>query len=103
GLMMMLIPKSERVAPPRPEVTYITSWRADRTDEEIVASNLENQRRKEERAALEEERAELRKEMYRDLGRATGIDVDEMEREIAREEAAAEAQETAPRESPQGE
>ena len=109
ALMMMLIPESQRVEPARPDVTYITSWRADRTDDEIVASNLENQRRQEELAAIQERRADLRKELYRELGRATGLDVDEMERDIARqalaEQAAAraQAQETAPREPPQGE
>jgi Skp family chaperone for outer membrane proteins len=107
ALMMMLIPENQRAEPARPDVTYITSWRADRTDEEITASNIENQRRQDELAALQERRAELRKKLYRELGRATGLDVEKMERDIARQAAAeqdaARAQETPPREPAQGE
>ena len=107
ALMVILIPESQRAEPARPNVTYITSWRADRTDEEIIASNLENQRRQEERAAIQARRAELRRDMYRELGRATGIDVAEMEREIARQEAAeraaTQAQDTSGEEPAQGE
>lgn len=88
GLMLLFIPESQRGEPLRPQVTYITSWYADRTEEEIIASNIENQRRQDELAALAAERAELRKDLYRQLGRATGLDVDKMEREIARQEAA---------------
>jgi hypothetical protein len=35
--------------PALPSITYINSWRADRSDEEIKASNLANQKMKEER------------------------------------------------------
>lgn len=94
-LMLFFIPESQRKAPARPEVTYITTWQDGRTDAEIIASNLENQARKEEAAAELEARIERRKALYRALGRATGLDVDEMEREALaeqrREEAAAEA------------
>lgn len=107
ALMVILIPESQRAEPARPDVTYITSWPADRTDDEIIASNLENQRRQEELAAIQERRAELRRDMYRELGRATGIDVAEMEREIARQEAAeraaAQAQDTSGEDPAQGE
>lgn len=107
ALMMMLIPENQRVEPAKPQVTYINSWPAGRTDAEIIASNIEHQRRQDEIEAIYERRAELRKKLYRELGRATGLDVDEMEREIARQEmaerAAAEAQETRPREPAQGE
>jgi len=85
AIFMLFIPDSKRIEPRSPEVTYITSWAPDRTDEEIIASNIENQRRKDERAALEQQRAELRKDIYRALGRATFIDVDEMEAEIEAE------------------
>lgn len=83
------------VGPPaRPEVTYISTFAPDRTDEEIRASNIANQERKDALAAQQAELAERKKQMYRDLGRATGIDVDAMERQIeeerAREAAAAE-------------
>jgi hypothetical protein len=89
-LMVMLIPESQPVPPPRPEVTYITTFAPDRTDEEIVATNIENQRRKDELQALRDAAAERRRDAYRALGRATGIDVDAMEAQIARERAAEE-------------
>ena len=79
------------VPPSPPEVTFITSYAPDRTDEEIAASNEANQRRKDERRAPLEEIEERKRQMYRDLGRATGIDVDAMEAEIEAERAAEEA------------
>jgi len=91
GFMILLIPKSERIPPRPPVVTYITSFAPDRSDEEIVASNLANQKRQDELRALLAQREELRRKLYRDLGEATGLDVDEMEREIARDKADEEA------------
>lgn len=91
AMFMLFMPESQRVKPARPEVTYITTWDESRTREEIIASNLANQERKDRIAALEEERAELRKELYRQLGRATFIDVDAMEAEIDAERASEEA------------
>ena len=77
--------------PARPEVTYITSYAPDRSDAEIEASNIENQARKDELRAQQEELAERKKQMYRELGRATGLNVDAMEEQIARDKAAEEA------------
>lgn len=87
-LMWVFVPESQRVEPRRPTVTYITSWSADRTEEEIIASNLANQQLQDRLDAEAAAREERRKELYRALGRATGLDVDAMEREIAEEEAA---------------
>lgn len=87
-IFAIAIPESQRGEPARPTVTYITSFAPDRADDEIIASNLANQRRKEELAAQQEAAAERRRDLYRALGRATGLDVDEMERKIAAEEAA---------------
>lgn len=93
--LAMLSQESHFRPPDAPEVTYISTFAADRTDEEIRRTNLENQARKEAREA---ERAELEQrkiEAYKALGRATGLDVEAMEREAAiereREEAEAEA------------
>lgn len=94
ALMMLLLPESERIQPRPPEVTWITTFAEGRTDDEIVASNLENQQRKDRLAAEAAERAERRREAYKALGRATGVDVDSMEAEIERERAAEQA--TAP-------
>lgn len=101
-MMIVLIPKSERIPPSRPSVTYISTWAEGRTDEEIIASNRENQRRKEEAAALAAERQERRREAYRALGRASGFDVDELERQFSDEDG--EVQPAAPAQSsPAGE
>ena len=79
--------------PPKPDIVYITSFAPDRTEAEIVASNLENQERKEARERLLQAQIEKRREMYRALGQATGIDTDKMEAEIAAERAREEAAE----------
>ena len=100
AILMAFIPDTERGPPPRPEVTYITTWAPDRTREEIVAGNIANQQRKDERAARLAEREERRKELYRQLGRATFVDVDAMEAELegdrAAEQAGADEQASAP-------
>lgn len=81
--------------PERPRVTYITSFAEDRTLDEIIATNLENQEIKELRAAKQAEIAQRKREAYMALGAATGLDVKEMARKAderrAAEEAAAEA------------
>jgi len=81
------------ITPASPEITYITSYAPDRSDEEIMASNLANQERQDALAARQQEREEFRRSIYRELGRATGIDVDTIEAEARAEEAQAEAQE----------
>jgi hypothetical protein len=90
-IMVLFIPESQRAEPRRPHVTYISTFEPGRTDAEIAASNLENQRLQDQRRADAAERAEKRKAAYRALGRATGIDVDAMERRIEQEQAAEEA------------
>jgi len=85
AILMVFVPKNQRIEPRPPEITWITTYAADRTDAEILASNIANQRRQEELAAQRAAREERRKELYRALGRATFVDVEEMEAEIARE------------------
>lgn len=83
ALMVVMIPDSERVQPRPPEITWITTFRPDRTDEEIIASNIENQKRKEAAEAEAEARAEERRQRARALGQAMGFDVDELERQYS--------------------
>lgn len=78
--------------PDAPKVVFISTFAEGRSDEEIRRTNIENQKRKEAREA---ELAELRAkkvEAYKALGRASGMDVDAIERkakaERAREDAA---------------
>lgn len=85
--------------PERPTVTYITSFAPDRSEAEIIASNEANQAKKDELRAQQEEFEQKKREMYRALGRATGVDVDAMEAQIEAErvQKAAESRQTAPR------
>ena len=89
--MVFLIPESERQPPRRPTVTYISTFEAGRTDPEIEASNIANQKRQDELQAQRDAAEARRKERVRALARATGIDVEAMERQIAADKAAQEA------------
>lgn len=97
SILSTIIWEKTRIPPERPTVTYITTFAPDRTDAEIIASNIANQRQKEKREAEEAARLERRREAYRALGRATGIDVDAIDARIARERAAEQAAEAARR------
>jgi hypothetical protein len=82
--------------PERPTITYITSFAPDRSDEEIVASNIDNQEVKDLREARREELAERKRDLYKALGAAAGMDVEEIDRRgeetRAQEEAERQAQ-----------
>ena len=97
GLLYPMMKERVYVPPKPPKVTYITTFDPNRTDAEIIASNRANQELQDRRRAAEEARIERRKEIYRTLGRATGLDVDEMERKIAEDEAREKAAEDARR------
>ena len=90
-LMVLFVPENQRIEPRPPDVTYISTFAPGRTDDEIRASNLENQKRQDEVRAQREELEERKKELYRRLGRATGLDVEAMEEQIAREREAEQA------------
>ncbi|MET1754457.1 hypothetical protein ABVV53_03100 [Novosphingobium sp. RD2P27] len=74
-----------------PKVTYITVLPEHRTDAEIMASNIENQKRKEAFALEQARRDEEVRNLYKTLGRWGGMDVEKIARE-ADAEAAAEKQ-----------
>ena len=73
-VMLFNLDVLEVTRPGEPEVTYIESWPADRSIKEIVASNLERQK-------IEDEQEAKIREAYKALGRASGMDVDRIERE----------------------
>ena len=77
--------------PERPKITYITTLDPARTDAEIMAENIANQEVKDLRAAEEARIAAKKRDMYKALGAAAGMDVEEMERKAEAERAAAEA------------
>lgn len=72
-----------------PKVTYISVLPEHRTDAEIEASNIANQKRKEAIARdLAQRNADVRN-LYKELGRWSGMDVDKMAREADAQNAAA--------------
>ncbi|MDE8653144.1 hypothetical protein [Novosphingobium album (ex Liu et al. 2023)] len=73
-----------------PKVTYITVFPAHRTDAEIIASNIENQKRKEAFAREQAKRDEEVRAIYKSIGRWSGMDVDKIAREADAERAAEE-------------
>lgn len=79
--LYLFIPPDVRGPPASYEVVYISTFEDDRSDEEIIASNIENQKFKEEREAellrLEEQAIAA----YETLGRATFLDVDRLKRQ----------------------
>lgn len=91
AIFTLFIPDSQRIEPTRPNVTYIATFDEGRSEGQIIAANCANQRLKDEIARRIAANEEARKEMYKTLGRATFIDVDEMESEISAREAQEEA------------
>jgi len=81
-LMVVLIPDSERIEPRAPKVTWISTFAPDRTDAEIIASNIANQKHKDLLAAEAAERAQRKKDAARALARASGFDPDELQRQF---------------------
>ncbi len=75
-LLFYLDPKVNTYTYVPQEVIYVENWTADRTDEEILQDRWQIQCLKDQ---LELERREAMKE----LGRMSGMDVEEIEREAA--------------------
>lgn len=82
-LLFMFTREGAKGPPPRPEVDYIVSFAPGRTDAEILASNIENQRRNDQLEQILAEREERKRELYRTLGEVSGMDVEEIERQAA--------------------
>lgn len=71
-----------------PKIIYFESWLGERSDAEIIAGNVIATNK---RKALEAERAasaERVRQMYKTLGRASGMDVDAIERKAQAEQPA---------------
>ena len=66
--------------PPRgPVVTYVTTFAPGRSDAEIIASNVANQRYQDQLAAEQAKREEDVRQIYVKIGRMSGMDVDAVE------------------------
>ncbi len=80
-VMLFNLDVLEVTRPGPPEVIYIESWPADRSIKDIVASNLARQK-------IEDAQEAKIREAYKALGRASGMDVDRIEREAEEARAA---------------
>ena len=87
-LFSMIVSEEGRELPRPPKITYIRTFRPDRTEAEIRAENIINERHKERLAAAQRQYDEETRSLYKAVGRASGFDVDKMDRE-GRAEAAA--------------
>ena len=88
GIFWTFAREEMHAKPPRPRVTYITSFRPDRTDAEINASNIANQIYQDKLRAEQAKREEAVREIYKKLGRMSGLDVDAIEAKAKAERAA---------------
>lgn len=94
-LLYLFTQEKAYVPPEKPMVSFITTLAPGRTDAEIVASNIANQKRKDARAAERAKAEEEVQEIYRSIGRASGMDVEAIEAEAEAEKARAAAAEKA--------
>ena len=93
GIFSVMWQQGGRGLPRPPEVIYFESWRADRTDAEIIAGNIEATKKARAEAAAEQARADDIRGMYKAVGAATGLDTEAMDRQ-AKAEREAEARAT---------
>jgi len=91
SLLMLFVPGGGRAPPERPELTWITTFDPARTRAQIIVGNCANEELKTQLEARLAEREELRRELYKTLGEATFVDVEDLEREAAADEARREA------------
>ena len=87
GIFSMMSWESWKKPRPLPEITLINSWPEDRTAAETRAFVLENQRQKEAREAQDKMVRDAERDLYRQLGRASGMDVDAIEKKAAEDAA----------------
>jgi hypothetical protein len=92
-ILAWAISQVEYKAPERPTIEYITTFDPARTEAEIIASNRANQELKDLREAEEARIAGRKRELYKALGAAAGMDVEEIERKAEASRAAEQAAE----------
>jgi hypothetical protein len=81
GIFSVMWQQGGRGLPRPPEVVYFESWRADRSDAEIIAGNIAATKKARAEAAEEQARAEDVRKMYKTVGAATGLDTEAMDRQ----------------------
>lgn len=88
GVFFLMLQQGGQAPHPLPKVTYISVLPAHRTDAEIIASNIENQKRKEAVQKIQARREEEVRDIYKTVGRMSGMDVDKIVAEADAEKAA---------------
>lgn len=83
GVFYMIVQESWQGPPPRPKVTWINSWTADRSDAEIEREIIANQKLQDRLAREQAAREEKVKAIYRTLGKVSGLDTAAIERQAA--------------------
>jgi hypothetical protein len=78
GIFYVMVQQEGRGPPKPPEIIYFESWRDDRSDAEIIAGNIAAAKAAKQEEAEQEAREERARQVYRALGRASGIDTQKM-------------------------
>lgn len=91
AVFSVMFQEEQRGLPRPPQVTYISTLPAGRTDAEIVAENKANQLVQDRLRAEQAKREEEVRDIYRKIGRYSGMDVDAIEKKAAAERAAEES------------
>jgi hypothetical protein len=78
GIFYVMVHQEGRGPPRPPEIIYFESWRDDRSDVEIIAGNIAAAKAAKQEEAEQEARDERARQVYRALGRASGIDTQKM-------------------------
>ena len=74
-----------------PEITYINSWPADRTEAETKAFILANQKKKDAREQAQAESDAKAQKLWMAVGKASGMDVDAIKQQAEADAAAVKA------------
>jgi len=88
GIFCLVTQQEGRGLPKPPTIVYFESWRADRSDAEIIKGNIAAQKQADAEAAAEDQRQEDIRKMYKAVGSATGIDTQKMYDDGTKERAA---------------
>lgn len=88
GVFYLMFTQEGSAPHPPPKVTYISVLKEHRTDAEIAAENTANQAAKESNARELARRDKNVRDLYKTIGRVSGMDVDKIAREADAEEAA---------------
>jgi len=79
----VIVQESWKGPPPKPQITYINSWTLDRSDAEIEREIVANQKLQDRLAAEQAVREAKVREIYRTLGKVSGMDTEAIEQQAA--------------------